>query len=201
MRIFVSLSAFKFDTSGYTQAFSRAMRKNVLRGASDFLEVASRQVPVDTGLARGGFLNLLALVRSAGFKPDVDIPTVAQRKLKNGKKIRYKHYSKFGNFQRNYPKEPATGRILSTPKEKILREVDGRWQFQYEIRVNYFNVNEVDRGWQSFESGRHVFEFRMKHAKVNFPQVRSYMLRTTVTGGRAAAYKYESPVDTREQIT
>lgn len=205
MRVYATLACFKFNKGEMTKTLKNQIRQNILIAAKDFIEVAAPLTPVDTGMARGSFLNLQALLGATGHSPDTDIPITPQRKLERRRAdgtstLIYKHYDEKKSFVRDYPKTPESARSLSTPREKILTEVEGQWKFTYETRVTHFNIN--DRYWQAFELGRGVMLERLKLLQKKLPKIKSFILRSTLSAGRENGYSYlEKDVTTKRVIS
>lgn len=195
MRIAIKVGAFKFNKGEMTKTLKHQIRQNILLGAKAFIEEAAPRVPVHTGMARGSFLNLQALLNSAHKNPDVDIPTTIQaRDPQTGGYLKYRD-----NDTRKYiNKSPQNARRFSTGRQEILTEVDGVWKFTYETRVTHFNAPDNVRRWQSFEFGRAAMRDKIKTLKVTYPRISSFIMSTTVDGGRQNPWKYVDPTRKRE---
>lgn len=200
MRVYATLACFKFNKGEMTKTLRNQIRQNILVASKDFIEIAAPLTPVDTGMARGSFLNLQALLGATGHKPDVDIPTTPQRKRVNGRVLKYYHYDENRSFVGVYPKTPKSAKSLSTPREKILTEVEGQWKFTYETRVTHFNIN--DRRWKAFELGRHAMLNRLGLLQKKLPKIKSFILRSTLSAGRQNGYSYlEKSITSRRVIS
>ena len=198
MRVYATLALFKFNKGEMTKTIKNQIRQNILMASKDLIEVAAPLTPVDTGMARGSFLNLQALLGATGHSPDVDIPTTPQRKRKNGRALKYYHYDENRSLVGIYPKTPESARSLSTPREKILTEVEGQWKFTYETRVTHFNIN--DRSWQAFELGRHAMLEKMTSIQKKLPRIKSFILGSTLSGGRQNGYSYLEKNSTTRRV-
>lgn len=70
MRLSVTVTKIQYDVKGIVTATFKALRGQMLIAASKFVHEAAQAVPIDTGMARGSFLNLLQLLDSNSDKPD-----------------------------------------------------------------------------------------------------------------------------------
>ena len=87
MRISITAVDFKIDKRRLSNRIFESMRVAMLDATAEFLRVAAPAVPIDTGMARGSFLNMMHLLELNGRNVQVEggIPTTPQRLLKNGK--------------------------------------------------------------------------------------------------------------------
>lgn len=160
MRFFGKFALLGFDDKSWTEDVRFLAYDTVIEAALQFLQAAAPSVPVDTGMARGSFLNLVQYLRSKGREPGVDIPDVPQRLLKSGRPLKYVHTD-----NRVFPKTPESATELSTKPTSIIKNVGDKFTFTYESRVRHLNLNE--NKWQSFARGRDAFQQFAYFQKLN----------------------------------
>jgi hypothetical protein len=171
-------------------AMKAAVKAIFSEAAVKFLETVAPAIPVDTGMARGSFLNMLALLENKGYTPDVDIPSQPQRTKKDGRPYSYKHTD-----GRRMPKTPRQGALLSTKKSQIIRFVDNRIQVEFNSQVKHLNLNErlatrvPGTPWMAFSRGRDKFLKEIRSAKGAIPELTSYLVMTTLTVGEGSPFK------------
>lgn len=194
MRISATIGKLEFDAKGARDDFLAALYHVMLQAAEQFIQTAAPRVPIDTGMARGSFLNLLQLLRANGYGHGVFIPTEPQRVSDTGKPLRYYPVRVGRHGGRKYaiyssktmPKTPATAMKLSTALHSILALKGDQWVFTYETRVNHFNLNEYARNWHAFVLGRQAMDAFLVSAKVKdaLPDLSSYVKVSTLSSGR-----------------
>lgn len=198
MRIKATINRLNFDAKGAQDDFLGALYHVMLRAAEQFLEVAAPRVPIDTGMARGSFLNLMHLLNANGYGHGALIPDEPQRVLKSGKPLKYYHVrvgrvhgKKVAVYSsRAMPKTPATAMQLSTSIDSILTLKGKEWVFQYETRVAHFNINEYGRSWQAFRLGREAMAAFLQSNEVvkMLPNLSDYVSVTGIDSGRHNPY-------------
>lgn len=156
MRLEITAQLPQFNAKGYINQYFRDLKQQYFLAASDFLNAAGQAVPIDTGMARGSFINLLNLLEANNIPISVDIPREPIHVHKDGTPFTYTHYdgSKFD-------KTPASGAALSTNTKRIITQVGDKLMFTYETEVWHYKVNENDLAWFSYIKGRDAFEKRM----------------------------------------
>lgn len=157
MNLDIRLRKVEFDAEGYMVATRHALQESMYRAAGAFVEAAAPNVPVDTGMARGSFLNLQQMLERKGYHSDVEIPTTIQRRLKSGRALRYVHSD--GSV---WPKGPSSAKRLSTLGSQAFNFTRGKYDFKYRTDVVHFNVHN---GWDSFEKGRVAFLRTLQQTK------------------------------------
>lgn len=199
MRISATVAKLQFDVKGAEDDFLGALYHVMLQAAEQFLKVAAPAVPVDTGMARGSFLNLLQLLQANGYGHGVLIPTEPQRTKKDGEPLRYYpvrvgrvHGHKVALYSsKTLPKTPATAMQLSTAINSILTLKGKEWVFQYETRVAHFNINEYGRNWKAFALGREAMDSFLLSGGVAkmLPNLSSYLKISSLGSGRSNPYR------------
>lgn len=199
MRISATVAELKFDVKGAEDDFLGALYHVMLQAAEQFLKVAAPAVPVETGMARGSFLNLLQLLQANGYGHGILISKEPQKLDSHGKPLRYYHVrvgrvhgqkvAIYSNKTR--PKTPKTATQLSTALNSILTLKGKEWVFQYETRVAHFNINEYERNWKAFMLGRQAMDSFLLSGNVAkmLPNLSSYLKISTLGSGRSNPYK------------
>lgn len=194
MKFFGTIRLLKFDEAKFTQALHNNLEKQFRKAAMAFLRAAAPRVPVDTGMARGSFLNLAKLLRT----------TLTFSRTSNSPKRKRLYYHRPG--ARGERMNPQLAQKYSTPpdKTKILKWNGTHISFQYATRVFHFNLHDgfgdfsgvhpTSRGtWKSFENGRKAFIKVIVKMKV--PKVKDFIVRTTVSIGQGHGLtKIEEPL-------
>lgn len=171
--MFGSFDILEFRDKEYMVEIKARIRLAFREGIKSFIRTAVPLVPVDTGMARGSFLNLGRLV-------DIQIPISP----KSGNKL---YYGPDGTW---LPKTPQSGASLSTPEEDIIQDRGDRIIFNFQSQVFHYTLNDFfglksNRGypWNSFVEGRQAFMKTLSESSL-FPDIREYILKSTVTFGQ-----------------
>lgn len=195
MRISATIGKLEFDAQGAKDDYLAALYHIMLQAAEQFIQTAAPRVPIDTGMARGSFLNLLQLLKANGYGHGVFIPTEPQKVSSTGKPLMYYpvRVGRHGGRKtaiyssRTMPKTPVTAMQLSTALNSILTLKGEQWVFTYETRVNHFNLNEYARNWHAFVLGRQAMDAYLLSTKVKdqLPNLSSYLKVSTLGSGRS----------------
>ncbi len=196
MRLSVAAKKLVFNQKGYITQTFKELKEQFLYAAQEALEYAAPTVPIDTGMARGSFLNLVHLLNANGLSTTVDIPTEPQHTNKDGSPLRYWHTSGFrlpkkvkgkADKRGSLPKTPKIGANLSTSRGQIIKRSGDKLSFVYETNVKHFNINDPEL-WRSYSTFRSVFAFRLAQFKP--PQLGKFILMSNVSGGRQSLKKF-----------
>ncbi len=185
MRITVTAEKPAFNARGFVTQFFKDLRHQYLLAAADFLEHAAEAVPIDTGMARGSFLNLLSLLEANGINISTDIPREPRRVQKGGgwgrsRGEKGRPFTYIHSDASRWPKTPQSAKHFSTPKGQAIKRVGDRMVFRYETRVLHYNINDESQ-WGSFRRGQNAFMDRI--AQFRFPAVDKYIVLSTVSYG------------------
>lgn len=172
MRISVAARKVEFDAKGYMVETRHALQESFYRAGQAFVETAAPNVPVDTGMARGSFLNLSQLLERKGYAPSTDIPTTVQRTTLSGRALKYTH-----SDGRPFPKGPGSAKKLSTLGSQAFKFVRGQFTFEYATEVVHFNIHDPNN-WMSFKKGLVAFEQVLRETKP--PQIKDYITITDI---------------------
>jgi hypothetical protein len=192
MRVNIQATGFKIDPRRLNGRILAATRRAMLDAAKEFLIAAAPKVPIDTGMARGSFLNMVHLLESSGLGNVSDsviggVPTTPQRTLKNGKPLTYYH-----SGGGRYPKTPYTAQSkFSTQPDQILKKVGDMVVFSYKSDVDHYNANDEKLGWHSFRRGTEAFANKLR--KFHPFDVTEYVIKISyITGNHASGYSSQS---------
>ena len=184
MRIRGTIDVLKFDSKGYNAALRKAIEVQFRQAARAFIRAAVPLIPVETGMARGSFLNIGRYLRVA-------IPI-------NPTKFRQRYYP--GGL----PKTPQAGANLSTPVSEIFNWDGDKLVFTFQSDVLHLSledqigVRSPTAPWKAFDAGRDAFMSTLSGMKL--PNVKSYITKTTITFGRGSKIT-SSPIRLRKQET
>lgn len=187
-RIYGTLDVLKFDNVGYTKAARKALEVQFRRAARAFVRAAIPKIPVQTGMAKGSFLNLGRYLRIA-------IPI-------SPTKFNQKYYPP--GKGRPIPKTPESGAALSTPAQQTIKWVGNRLLFEFQSSVFHLTLEDLigvrspTSPWGSFAAGRTAFLQEMRNLKDRLPSIKSYITKTTITYGRGQPI-VSAPIRLRQQ--
>lgn len=189
MRFYATINALKLNRNRYTKAIKTHIYGSFVRAAVKFMDAAAPAIPVDTGMARGTFLNLLALARNLGINSSASIPANPQRTRKDGSPLTYYHHD---GSKRD--KIPVEGARLSTPADKIIQFRGDKINMEFNTSVWHLDLNErfntrvPGTPWHSFNRGREAFMRSLADLKDNMPRIEKYITVTTISGGRKSNF-------------
>lgn len=191
MNINGKLSFLKFDSKNYRKDVLKLIEKQFIKGARAFVRAAVPLVPVQTGMARGSFLNIGRLI-------NLIIPI-------NPTKFNKKYYHRPGYSGED--KTPELGASYSTPERDIITVTKTRLEFHFQTKVfHYLLHDEFDyqtSAWHSFTTGQKAFLDVMSDLINVLPQPKAYVTKTEVSFGRGSGLNIaaEKPLRVRIQRT
>lgn len=209
MRISIVATKLQFNARGYVTETYKTLRTQMLMAAAEFVKEAAPLVPIDTGMARGSFLNMLQLLDKNSntesgnigeYARDIPqgIPTEAQRRNRNNSYIKYHH-----SDDKIYRKAPQTAKKFSTSRGQIIKREGDKLVFNYEIDVVHFNVmdefNPYGPSWHAIRRGRTAFINKMAEWKP--VALDKYMLMSKHTNTSGPNMDSDEPVALRNQRT
>lgn len=189
MRFYASTLKIKLNKGKYTKALKDYIYRAFAKAGAEFMNQAAPNIPVDSGMARGTFLNMLAFFGKRHIPTQVSIPRTAQRTQKNGRPLQYTHHN-----GRKMPKTPMTGASLSTKPDRILIWQGEKIKFQYDAPVVHLTLNDQlltrvpGTPWRAFNRGRDAFMRSLISIKRDQPKLMDFVTTTTISGGRGAKY-------------
>lgn len=184
MRIYGTIDVLKFDSKGYSAALKKAIEVQFRQAARAFIRAAVPLIPVDTGMARGSFLNIGRFLKVA----------VPINPLRRGQRY----------YPGGLPKTPQAGANLSTPITEIFTWDGDKLAFTFQSKVlhltleDHIGVRSPTAPWKAFDAGRDAFMSTLHGMKL--PKVKSYVVKTTITFGRGSKVT-SSPIRLRKQET
>lgn len=192
-RLRATIDIVKFDSKEYTKALKKQVELQTKQAARALVRAAVSQIPVDTGMAAGSFLNLSRYLRNIGL--------TITAKSRTGK-----YYGKPGGPGHPIPKNKNTpgdyGLVI--PNEKVFTWVGNRHVFTFQSKVVHLTLNDLigTKGtgpWNAFQAGQAAFLQEMRNLKKRLPSVKSYLTKTTVSLGAGHGLKRTSPVRIQRQ--
>ena len=187
-QLLLTMDVLEFDSAGYTEELKNRIRSLYRKGIRAFIVAAIPKVPVDTGMARGSFLNIGRLV-------GMSIPI---HPISDGKVY-------YGPNGLRLPKTPQSGASLSTSSDEALQFKGNKFVFSFQSKVWHYNLNEFfglksNNGfpWGSFAAGREAFMKAMQTGSL-FPDIHEYLLKSTITVGRGGGIERSSKIRLRKQ--
>lgn len=176
IRFFGSLKIFDFNSTLATLKLRESMRLLVEDAARAFIRAAVLKVPVDSGMARGSYLNIGRFLR-------VQIP-ISPKSPRSANSRKY--------LGTNVTKSPTVGAALSVTPEQAFQQQGGITVFNFNTRVFHYNLNEFfplrsNRGvpWRSLDAGQLAFfEFLNANLLKRIPQFNQFLTTTTININR-----------------
>lgn len=187
MRISGSIDILELEVEQYTKSVRKAVEVHTRNAVRKFMRAAIPRIPVDTGMARGSFLNLGRFLR-------VEVPI---NPVSFDKKYYYK--PAYGS-----PKNKETGASISTDPEDAFYWKGGKFWFAFNSQVFHLKLEDeigVHSGpWNSFRAGRIAYLIEMRKIKQRLPNIKGFFIKTTVSWGKNAGLKRKR-LQSRKQIT
>lgn len=166
----ITYDVIKIDNEAYRRAVTNYILNKMYDAARAFVRAAIPKVPVDTGMARGTFLNVGRLL-------NVTIPI----NIKSVGKL-------YNNRGQILPKQPESGAALAIKADRALRFQGDTFIFEFNQDVFHYNLNEFFGGhaptapWRSYVVGQEAYNrsFASNFIK-EFPQIQDYITKETVS--------------------
>ena len=181
------VTILEFDSKSFTKALKDSNLKEFKAAAAAFIRAAVPLVPVDTGMARGSFLNLSRALRRAGF--DAPVPIIPKRKHTIRKPIWY-----YATRRKRIPKSPESGASLATPMDRVfVWNSRDQLVFNFTSKVRHyvimdFSGGETERPWESFAAGREAFFNHISTMKERLPKIKAFIIKTRIQMGPGSTY-------------
>lgn len=188
-RLYGTVTVPKFDAVGYTKAVKESIEIQFRKAAAKFVRAAIAGVPVQTGMAKGSFLNIGRFLRVA-------IPISPSK--------RNQWYYPPGGGGR-IPKTPQQGAALSTQPADAFKWNGNRLSFEFETGVFHYTLNDLigihGPPWGTFAAGRDAFIAEMSLGlRTRLPNIGSFITLTSITYGRGRVIR-STPIRLRKQET
>lgn len=187
LRISAEMEFELFDSKKYLKALIKKIESEMRIAAGEFAKAALLKIPIRTGFVAGSFGTLQDLVgREAKFNPIISFVrkitglfTKAPRTIGNG--LTEYYYPPGGG---KVLKTPKSGRQFATQEADILKRINNRIVFQYEVDITYFNLQDQFPGpsptapWQAFEDGELAFlTYMEKTGLLELPAISEFFVK------------------------
>lgn len=192
-RLHTSIRIPGLDAEAMKKAVREAIEIRSREAARAFVRAAMPRVPVQTGMARGSFLNIgRALKVAIPIKPN----PYRKRVRKNGstymQKIKwYYPPDKSGRMS----KTPESGAKLSSDVPFFAWQNSGKYVFNFQSAVNHFNLNDhyhiASGPWHALEAGKDAYIAEMAKIRNTLPKISAFMLETNITHGPLGRFRVE----------
>lgn len=205
------------DLPNLKNAIKQAIELQSRIAARAFVRASVPRVPIQSGMARGSFLNLgralgVAVPIPVAYRGDVAYVEVARKRkgirphlYKDGDT--YKKYIKWYYHPngKRYRKTPQTGADLSSVQAGAKAEDLFTWKdngtlvFNFQSAVNHFNLNDFLGGtpnvasspWGAFETGKDAYIAEIAKIRDRLPKVSDFMFESNITHGALSRYRDE----------
>ena len=193
MRFHGTVKTLGFDANGYTVAMKKQLEIAYRKAAAEFLRAAIPLVPVDTGMARGSFLNIGRFLRVA-------VP-ISPKPRKTAKL--YYHRGAFSPGERM---NPELGASYSTKVEDLFKWKANKLSFQFNTRVYHYNLLDAigvrgQEPWNSFSEGQKAFIESLSGLSKRLPKITDFIILTNVTFGQGSGVTSDPPFHLTKQRT
>lgn len=186
MKVTFTATGFQFKRAEFSEAFKAAIKLEMRNGAKEFVKAALIRVPVRTGFARGTLLNLAdAIGLSASASP------VAFKRRLDKRRLNTINVPLNGQLEyyEGVPKTPENARQFSTPLNKVFTNNGRTFNFNYEMTVLYYEINDVNSNrytpsapWRSFEFGSAAFiDYLERVGLKRLPAITEYIVKKRLT--------------------
>lgn len=187
-RLYGTVDILTFDSKGYTATLRKGLEVQFRQAARAFIRAAIPLIPVQTGMARGSFLNIGRYLRVA-------VPI-------NPTKFNQQYFPPRGGDP--IPKTPESGAALSTSPDQIIRWEGDRISFEFQSGVFHLTLEDLigvrspTAPWHSFITGRLAFHNELRNLRNRLPKIKSFVTRTSITFGRGSTIR-KTPIRLRQQ--
>jgi hypothetical protein len=163
------IQILEFKHIAYTKAARRKTEVQFRQAARAFVRAAVPRIPVETGMARGSFLNIGRFLRVA-------VPIAPTR-------LNQKYYAT-GTPIAKTPKSGAALTTFSIPGRKGKKKLEFRFNsqvFHYQIE-EHTGLRSPSAPWLSLTYGMDAFNKVMRglFAKSNYPQIANFVTKTII---------------------
>lgn len=202
-----TLTKFEFKSKEFSEAFKKALNIQIRKAAKEFLKAAILRVPVRTGFARGGLGNLATAIGLAAASDKTSFINKFNRRRKQGASgSRIEFYKSPGGSK--VLKTPENARRYATPIDKVFKEVNNIFTFNYNITILYYNLNDffsnakvASAPWKSFAAGRNAFIDYLRITGIaKLPQLKQFVLKTKIKVDRTISIGASEFVETVKNV-
>lgn len=215
-RIRTTIRIPSLDLANLKIAIKQAIEVQSRIAARAFVRAAVPRVPIQSGMARGSFLNLgralnVAIPMPLPYKGDVAYVEVARKRkgirphlYKDGDT--YKKYIKWYYHPngKRYRKTPESGAVLSSVAAGAKAEDLFAWKdngtlvFNYQSAVNHFNLNNFfgtqttpSSPWHAIEAGKDAYMEEIAKIRERLPKISEFLFESNITHGALSRYREE----------
>jgi hypothetical protein len=179
------------DILGLTDKQKEVLDAFMRQAARAYVRAAISKIPIQTGMARGSYLNIGRFLKVAIPLAGASNYRIRSRHGKSYKEKNFWYYPPGGG--RRLPKTPETGANLTAFKLGPVQKSNG---IAYEFTVNskvfhltledQIGVKSPSAPWQSTQAGREAWLTHMKGLKKRLPKIKDYISNTTISFGRGS---------------
>lgn len=177
-------------------------QKEVLDGfmrqaARAYVRAAISKIPIQTGMARGSYLNIGRFLKVAIPLTGASNYRIRNRRGKSYKEKNFWYYPP--GTGRRLPKTPETGAKLTAFKLGLVPKADG---FAHEFTINskvfhltledQIGVKSPTAPWHSTQAGREAWLAYMRGLKKRMPKITDFISMTTISFGRGSGRLVET---------
>ncbi len=190
MRIEGKVDVLKFDMESYSKTFKKEFEIHTKQAARAFVLAAIPAIPVQTGMARGSYLNV-------GRFLNINIPIPSKgsyQRTRKGRTYTVRNPIYYSPTGVRMPKTPESGAALtafvfetkytSNGIEHIFR-VNSK-VFHYTLQ-DEMHVRSPTSPWYSMRKGRDAWINYMQKIEERLPSVKEFIGKTTISFGRGSA--------------
>jgi hypothetical protein len=187
MRFSGSIVIPEFDFESYSKTRQEQIQIQSRQAARKFVRAAISKIPIQTGMARGSYLNIGRLL---GVAIPLSGKTRYRYRTRNGKQYREKniwYYPPGGGAK--IPKTPESGASLTAFSIEVTQ---GGFEFIIHPKVFHltlqdeFHVRSPTSPWHSMKAGREAWLEEMKKFKKRWPKIGDYIIKTVISFGRGS---------------
>jgi len=236
MNFSAQLTSFDLDAGRYSKALDLEIQRQMRMAARAFVAAAVRAIPVRTGFVRGAFRNIEEAI-GVNIAGSTSSAKIVKKAMASGKMTKadvfltlasiFKGHIREGkekglgsqlpgggeyyqDGKRKVLKTPQSGRAFATQPEQIFSNKDFIYNFNFNVAISYFNMNDMfanphtpSSPWNAFSIGRLTFLNYMKTEGLKkLPKVSDFFAETMVTvNGTSVARKKLSVINRSQRLT
>lgn len=205
------------DVPNLKKAIKQAIEVQSRLAARAFIRASVPRVPIQSGMARGSFLNLgralnVAIPIPLPYSGDVAYVEVARKRkgirphlYKDGdtykKYIRWYYHPNGKRYRKNSDSGAKLSSVAAGAKAEDLFtwKDNGTLVFNFQSAVNHFNLNDFLGGtpnvasspWHAFEAGKDAYIEEIAKIRERLPKIGDFMFESNITHGALSRYRVE----------
>lgn len=187
MRIRGTFIAKEYDKKAFKDAVLKAISIHHRQAIREFIRAAVPKIPVQTGMARGSYLNIGRLLRIAVPITGRSNYRTRTRDGRTWTEFNYWYYPP--GKGRRLPKTPASGAALTAFK---IEQKGTKFNFILNSRVFHLTlqdelkVRSPTSPWQSMRAGREAYVNYLKTINKRIPKLNDYAITTMISVGQGS---------------